>query len=1181
MSVSYIRYSMRLLTVLATVFLLGFSTFGQEIAYLTGPHHFILENKGQYPDRVLGKMDGPNNTVWIEKDQVLMVLKESIVPDIPGSQHPIPTREAYIRMELENATEMRVEKVKPTPHYHNFFLGQDAAKWTSKVYGYERMIARDVYPGIDFHWIAEKEGLKSEFVLAPGADARQISMLYEGQQGIQLNRNGDLVLKTALGEIIDSKPEAYQIKNGRKLEVECRYVLRDNRVSFQLGEYDSRLELVIDPILVFATYIGSTTDNFGMTATYAYDGSAYSGGMMFGNNYPDPDPASYKSPNGSTGTRSQFTDVFITKYSDNGQNLQWIAIIGGGDDSTGTETVHSMICDSLDNIYFFGVTSSANFPCTPNALQTAHNGGNGYNIGLNGTNFSGLGTDLYVSKISADGTTLMGSTYFGGQGNDGVNDKLAGEIDSLDFNYGDEFRGEIMLGPGGEVLVATCTRSADIQLVNAVDNTYGGTQEGLIFSLHPDFSALNFSTFWGGSKRDACYSIKVDSSFNLLVAGGTVSTDLTVTPNAYQPTYGGGAADGFILKLNPAGNSVISSTYFGFNQYDQIYFLETDRVNKVFATGQSLGGQVPVTNANFSVAGGANFILKLDSTLSNLERSTTIGGTFSSRVVSPTAFLVDRCGEIYLSGWGANIVGDNIPGFPVTNDAFQSNPHDNGDFYLFVMDRTFSDVLYGSYLGGSASVDHVDGGTSRFDQNGIVYQSICAGCGGHSDFPTTPGAWSATNNTVDRCNNLVFKFDFQVITEANFEVSDTLICLGDTITLSNTSSSSDDYYWDFGNGNTSTEFEPILVYDSPGVYQVKLIVTDSVCQFSDTSVITIHVGPQINYTLVDEIFGCGPNDTTLTVNSFGTVNSFLWSTNNNFSDTLNTYPNDSTIQVPFTPAITYYIEMVSDICRKVDSVTIFNISTSHSLIDSIGLCENNSASVTFVKSSTNIPFTYQWTPTEFIVGATDQPTAIIQPDSSGYVYVQASDNSGCIILDSIFVTRSELPDSLLQATATPDLVAEGATVQLNASPTGLTYVWSPAQGLNNPFIGNPKAVVKENTQFTVLVSDGICSKSASVLVNVYTYACDGERVYLPNAFSPNGDGENDRLFVRSVLANSIELKIFNRWGELVFETNDINRGWDGTYKNALCEPDVYDYYMRATCVNGEDYFAKGNVTLLR
>jgi PKD repeat protein len=176
-----------------------------------------------------------------------------------------------------------------------------------------------------------------------------------------------------------------------------------------------------------------------------------------------------------------------------------------------------------------------------------------------------------------------------------------------------------------------------------------------------------------------------------------------------------------------------------------------------------------------------------------------------------------------------------------------------------VVQNDFSGLLYGSYIGGSLAQEHVDGGTSRFDKNGVVYQSVCGGCGAHSDFPTSSGAWSSSNNSSN-CNNLVFKFDFQLIPSASFTTNNVSGCADLTVNFQNTSTQLDAYLWDFGNGDTtSVVFNPIVTYTQPGMYMVNLYVTDSVCLLTDTAQIQVLVLDSIQLNVLDTISLCGSN----------------------------------------------------------------------------------------------------------------------------------------------------------------------------------------------------------------------------------------------------------------------------------------------------------------------------------
>ena len=768
----------------------------QEIHHAHSVHHAFLENKGQWPKSILFKAHFSGGNLWVEQGRLVFQLQDFTrihsAHGARGKASDISARQTVAQIQFVGAQEVkRVERMQPSAHYYNFFIGNDSSKWSSEARGYQEAVLGDLYPGIDLKLIEQKEELKYEFSVKPKANPDQIQLEIKGYEALEVDREGNLIIRTALGEIMERKPYSYQIINGRIKEIKTAFRLTGNRVQFELGDYDPTVELVIDPVLVFATYAGSVTDNFGMTATYGYDGTAYSAGIIYGNQYPTPDPLAWDVTSNITipNTNVATTDAFISKYSADGTTMLWTTFIGGGDNVQGTETAHSLICDQNNNVYLYGVTSATDFP-VQGGFQTTHAGGESLSVNFNGTNFGTTGTDIFVAKFSSNGQNLLGSTYVGGSGNDGVNYKLTSgnynsvaAYDSLTTNYGDQFRGEIMLDQDGNCLIASCTRSTNFPVLSAFQSTNAGMQDGVVLKMSPNLSTLIWSSYYGGSNNDACYSLKIDSSYAVVFAGGTSSLNLPFTGGSYQAAYGGGKADGFVAKLVPNGFAVQQATYLGMAQMDQAFFVEIDRNDNVFVLGQSVGGTFPVVNSPYSNPGSSQFVIKLNPTLTTNLRSTVFGNGTPNINISPAAFLVDICGNVYISGWGANIL-QPVPlnGMPVSSNAFQSTPPDGFDFYLLVLKRDFEDILYGTYLGGQFADEHVDGGTSRFDKNGVVYQSVCGGCGGQSDFPVTPGAWSA-QNLSSNCNNLIFKFDFQLIPNAEFTADQTLGCTDFTVTL--------------------------------------------------------------------------------------------------------------------------------------------------------------------------------------------------------------------------------------------------------------------------------------------------------------------------------------------------------------------------------------------------------------
>ncbi|TXI85807.1 MAG: T9SS type B sorting domain-containing protein [Crocinitomicaceae bacterium] len=1170
---------------------------GQEIEHKHSVHHAFIENKGQWSENILFKTRFQGGNLWVEQGKLLFHLQNfTAYQKAHGNPLYVAGSDSYTQHVVHlnfagSNTVHNITKEKPTEAYYNYFLGNNKNKWASGVRGYSEATLHDLYNGIDFKLIEENEELKYEFHVLPGTNPSIIKLDYAGHNKLEIDKSGNLLVKTPLGIIQEKKPYAYQIKNGKIVEVACAFEINESMVRFKLGNYDPQIALIIDPTLVFATYSGSVTDNFGMTATYGYDGTAYSAGTIYGNAYPTPDPAAYDVTSNFTVqnvSNSITTDAFISKYAADGTTMLWTTFLGGGNNVEGTETSHSLICDQNNNVYIYGVTSSTDFPIQ-GGFQSSHGGGSFLNINSNGTNFGNTGTDIFVAKISANGQSLLASTYIGGSGNDGANYNISGgtypasAYDSLTTNYGDQFRGEIMVDAAGNCIIASCTRSTNFPTQSPIQTANAGMQDGVIFKLNNTLSSLIFSTYIGGSKNDACYSVKIDSSFNIVFSGGTNSTNLPGTTGAWQSTHNGGKADGFVGKLNPTGTVLQRISYVGTSNYDQAFFVEIDRNDNVFLLGQSLGGLFPVTNASYSNPSSGQFIAKMSPDLSTMLNSTVFGNGNSNINISPSAFLVDNCGNIYVSGWGANILQSTpLSGMAVTPDAFQGNSPNGFDFYLMVLNRTFSTLLYGTYLGGTSAGEHVDGGTSRFDKNGVVYQSVCGGCGGFSDFPTSSNAWSNTNLSSN-CNNIIFKFDFEITPKAEFTADQTSGCAALDITFNNTSSEDDTYIWNFGNGNLdSTTFNPQITYTNPGVYDVYLYVTDSICQITDTAKLTITVYDSLMLDLVDTIQLCVPSPLTLTGNSFGTATEFHWSTNNQFTDQLNANLSDSTLIVTPQTSTIYYLQISNPDCSIYDSVVVEFISSSLELSGDDGICAGEQTTITATNQNPAISFNYVWSPASIIVNQPTANTVTVNPPTSQYVYVTASSSNGCVVEDSLFITVSNLGNVAVVASADQYLVPPSTSVVLTGTPSsGYSFTWSPTTGMSNSTLAQTNALIEETTTYTYTLSDPFCSKSDTVQVKVLEYICGDEFVYIPNAFSPNGDGDNDILYVRSKLIDQMIFRIFDRWGELVFESTSRADGWDGTFKGKPCDPDVYDYYLKGTCVGGEETLIKGNITLLK
>jgi gliding motility-associated-like protein len=1193
-----------LLSITILFFCLNFQA--QEIEHKHSVHNAFIENMGQWNDQILFKSKFEGGNLWIQQHKMLFHLADySNYQKAHANLKALDSREENensqqffqdaIHLNFIGSNEIKtIQKEKAIDSYYNFFMGNDKSKWKGNVKAYYEATLKELYNGIDLKLIEEKEQLKYEFHVQANVNPLLIQLEYAGQKRILINKKGNLIIETKNGIIQENKPYSYQIINGKVIEVKCDFELKGNKISFQLGKYDANFQLIIDPILIFATYCGSITDNFGMTATYGHDGTAYSAGIVYGNAYPTPDNLAYDINSNFTVVNvggSITTDAFISKYSSDGTTMIWTTFLGGGDDTQGTETVHSLICDKQNNIYVYGATSSLDFPIQ-GGFQSTHGGGQSINVAFNGSNFGNVGTDIYVAKISSNGQNLLSSTYVGGSDNDGVNYSEFGRLgsyggvqyyDSLTTNYGDQFRGEIMLDSINNVLIASCSRSLNFPVSNAYQPDLVGKQDGVIFKLNADFSSLIFSTYIGGTDNDACYSIKIDSSYNMVFAGGTSSPDLPQTAGAYQSSFSGGVADGFVGKLSPNGQVLQRISYIGTPDYDQAFFVEIDRNDKIFVLGQSRGGQFPIINSAFSNPNSGQFIAKFDADLTTLEVSTVFGNGNGNINISPSAFLVDICGNIYVSGWGANILqGTPLSGMEVTADAFQATSPNGFDFYLMVVERDFTGLKYGSYLGGNLAQEHVDGGTSRFDKNGVVYQSVCGGCGGFSDFPTTNNAWSNLNLSSN-CNDLIFKFDFQLVLDAEFTASQEIGCAPLSVTFQNNTIASDTYFWVFGNGDTSSVvFSPTVVFDSAGIYTVFLISKDSVCLLVDTAQTTIIVGSPFNHTVSNDTLMCASNFIDLLALTGGIADNFIWSSNRDFTDTLNVNTSDSIFSVfPNNQFQTFYVKMSNFGCSKIDSVVV-SLTSAGLVLNGTGyICQDEEFIANAINNS-GFTYTYSWYPSSLIKTQISQTSVSAITTQANYLFVDVVSSNGCNFTDSILINVSPVNSFGVNASANETVILEGSTVILSATPIGnYNYTWSPSAGMSSPNGQQTSVQVNQTTTFYVLVSDGQCSRLDSVTIICVKEDCKPPFVFVPNAFSPNDVDKNEIFYVRGPQIVKMLLRVYNRWGELVFESTDPKVGWDGTFKGRKLDPDVYDYYLQVECIGGNEEIIKGNVTILK
>lgn len=1145
----------------------------------------FTENKNQWTENVLYRAELDGGSMFLERNCFTYNFynKEAL-----EEGHNRPYEKAFkgitshaFRMTFLNAlSTVSVEADHSTSDYCNYFIGTDERKWAGNVKNYVNVTYNNLYDHINLELEGLQNSLKYNFIVLPSGNVNDIQLSYEGLDEISLQK-GALRLKTRINEQVEQSPYAYQWIGSRKIEVPCEFVLENKTVHFRFPQgYNKAYELTIDPLVVFSASSGSIANNFGHSCTYDTDGNLYSGGISFGAGYPV-----------KLGYDSSFNggnvDVVITKYNANGTDLVYSTYLGGSSD----EIVTSMIVDAANNLFFYGVTGSTNFPVTAGAYQKQFKGGPYYSPHQFNGNLYANGTDMYVCKFNASGNALLGSSFIGGTSNDGVNSNKIlnnGPLDSLQYNYGDYYRGEIDLDKYGNVYIASATRSNDFPVVNGFDNKLDGLQDAVVFKMNTDLSDLIWSTYLGGGDNDGAYALVLDDALNVYVTGGTKSTNFPVTPGALQPN-GAGGVDGFVAKIKDDGKALLASTYWGTAAYDQSFFVQLDKKNDVYIFGQT-EGKMPVTANVYNNPNSGQFITKMNNTLTTLGFSTVVGNGTGVINMVPTAFLVDVCGNIYAAGWAAgfqkkgawNGLDSTTTNMPVTPNAV--DPTTKGfDFYMIVLRTNADSLLYGTYWGGDESSEHVHGGTSRFDKKGIVYQSLCTGCGGYDDYPITPGAWPGDPNNPNgstNCNNAVFKIDFQVkLATADFTVDNFKGCAPLTVHFKNQSSSGN-IIWDFGNGDTtSLKKEVIKTFTTPGTYLIKLLVNDPAsCNIWDTAYQYITVYESI---AADFDFDSDPcsNEIKFKDLSVKTPVSWEW----DFGDGIKSTTKDP-VHVYQQLNTTYPVKLIVKNANGCTDTAVVDVDFvgAHTMINTNKtVCKGAG-----VQLSASGGFSYAWSP---VAGLNDPniPNPIASPDTTTTykVKIKVRNALGDTCISELTTKVTVIDPALihLSATADKDTLLNGESTWLHAlTDTTLKIYWSPTTGVKDPKAFNTLVTPSTTTTYTVTINDSLgCSKSAVVTIYVKPNDCDDDDVFVPNTFTPNGDGQNDVLYARSNHLTTAYFAVYNRWGELVFETTDLDKGWDGVYKGMKADPAVFAWYVKGKCFNGKEFFKKGNVTLIR
>ena len=615
-------------------------------------------------------------------------------------------RAAAIRMHLVGGnSQAQISAGNRLPGRANYFIGADPSQWHSDVAQYARISYRDAYPGVDMAFYGVQKQLEFDFIVAPGASPAAIRLGVSGANRIVTDNSGNLILASSAGDVLLHKPVAYQEKDGTRQPVDARFVLEaNNQVSFELGNYDPSRELVIDPSVSYATYLGGTAEDDGSAIAVDSNGNAYITGQTKSLDFPTKTTLyPYK---------GNF-DVFVTELSSTG-SLVYSTYIGGSDSDSG----NAIAVDASFHVFVAGGTRSIDFPTSGTALQKTLKGG----------------LDAFVFELGATGASLVYSTYLGGTGDDVATGIALSTVSA------------------GDVVVVGSTGSSDFpkQPAGGIPNTVGG---GFVTKLNSSGSALVFSSYIGGGSGDLASAVAVDASDNVYVTGATHNIAFFTTPGVIQATCGtaancnGGLSDAFVSVIKPDFSGFVYSTFLGGSGADQGLGIAVDSAGGAYVTGLTQSNDfprhLPIIQSAFGGVQDA-FVSALNPTGTALSYSTYLGGTQGD---AGSAIAIDGSKNVYVTGQTGS--SNFLTAIGATNPTQATLGGGNDAFIAEI--SPVGNLVFATYLGGSGNENSTTAGPNLSPVGGIAVDAsganfyVTGNTGSPTgSFPVTTGAAQAS-----------------------------------------------------------------------------------------------------------------------------------------------------------------------------------------------------------------------------------------------------------------------------------------------------------------------------------------------------------------------------------------------------------------------------------------------------
>jgi hypothetical protein len=610
----------------------------------------------------------------------------------------------FVTLDFVGSNPVEPVAENPSASYFNYFYGSDPDKWITNTPYYNNLRYKAIYDNIDLVYSLKDGQLKYDFYVFPGGNYEEIQLRWNGPVNLEQTDDGLQITVSSLFDkksFVDSNPVNFLASDHDENVFGSFRLIDEYTYGFSMENYDHSEILIIDPLLDFSTFIGGSGNDYGYSIAVDDNGDIYITGYTADHttDFPTTSGAYNETHNGQN-------DVFVSKLAANGSILIFSTFLGG----SGSDYGYSIAVDDNGDIYITGYAAdhTTDFPTTSGAYNETHNGG----------------TDVIVSKLSANGSTLIFSTFLGGLGND--------------FGY------SIAVDDNGDIYITGSTGDSTTDYpttTGAFDEIHNGDSDVFVSILAANGSTLIFSTFLGGSGNDYGKSLVIDYNGDIYITGYTAddTTDFPTTSGAYNETHNE-FYDVFVSKLAAKGSTLIFSTFLGGSGHDYGSSIAVDDNGDVYITGYTADSTTdfPTTTSAFDEThnGGLDvFVSKLSANGSILIFSTFLGGTSNDYGHS---LAVDDNGDVYVTGYA----GDGTPDFPTTTGAYNETHNGGVDVIVSKLSANGSTMIFSTFLGGSGD----DKGNSiAVDANGDIYVAGTT-IDSTTDFPSTTGAYDETPN---------------------------------------------------------------------------------------------------------------------------------------------------------------------------------------------------------------------------------------------------------------------------------------------------------------------------------------------------------------------------------------------------------------------------------------------------